>query len=210
MKLTIFGATGRTGVHLVQQALAAGHEVTAFVRSPEKMTIQHDELRVVQGDVFDAAQVATAVAGADAVLSGLGPVKGGPDNVMAVSARNIVAGMQQHGVRRLIWSTGAGVADPQDRPTLINKLIGILLKLFSGSVLEDSLRGVEVIKQSDLDWTIVRGPMLTDGAHTGNYKATYVGPEMNRTLARANFADFMLSQVDDDAWLRKMPAVSDA
>jgi putative NADH-flavin reductase len=209
MKLTIFGATGRTGQYLVEQALAAGHEVTAFVRSPEKLTIQDDNLTVYKGDVFNAEQVAGAIAGADAVLSVLGPVRGGPEGLMTASAANIIAGMKQHGVRRLVWSTGAGVNAPQDKPTLMQKLIGLALKVAAGSVMRDSAAGVALVQQSGLDWVIVRGPMLTDEGYNGRYQATFAGPEMNRTLARGNFAHFMLAQVDNDQWLHQMPAVSD-
>jgi putative NADH-flavin reductase len=94
MKLVIFGATGRTGVHLVKQALAAGHSVTALVRTPAKLTLQHERLTVLQGDAQDAAKVAQAVAGAEAVISVLGPTRNRPAFAVSKSTENILAAMR--------------------------------------------------------------------------------------------------------------------
>jgi putative NADH-flavin reductase len=209
MKLTIFGATGRTGIPLVQQALAAGHSVTALARTPEKLSITHDQLTVVQGDATDPAAVERAVAGAEAVLSALGQTKGAPKDMQTVATRNIVAAMQQHGVRRLVSLTGAGVDAPQDQPKLINHLITFALKTLSGDVLRDAEGHAEVIRNSDLDWVIVRGPMLTEGPYTGQYRVGWVGVNTSARIARADVADFMLKQVTDDTYLRQAPMISD-
>jgi putative NADH-flavin reductase len=209
MKLTIFGATGRTGIPLVQQALAAGHSVTALARTPEKLPITHDQLTVVQGDATDSAAVERAVAGAEAVLSALGQTKGAPKDMQTVATRNIVAAMQQHGVRRLVSLTGAGVDAPQDQPKLINHLITFALKTLSGDVLRDAEGHAEVIRNSDLDWVIVRGPMLTEGPYTGQYRVGWVGVNTSARIARADVADFMLTQVTDDTYLRQAPMISE-
>ena len=117
MHLTVFGATGRTGRPLVAQALAAGHHVTALVRTPAKLDLAHPNLTVVQGDVTDAEAVARVVDGADAVLSALGPVKGGPASMLTQATRNVIAAMRQHGVQRVVIVSGAGVPDPLDPRT---------------------------------------------------------------------------------------------
>jgi len=208
MKVTIFGATGRTGNHLVRKALKAGHDVTAYVRTPDKVDIKDPKLTVVQGELADAAAASEAIQGADAVLSGLGAVRGGAAQVMVPAATSILAGMKEHNVKRVIWATGAGVQAPEDQPAFINKLIGFLLKLTAREVLEDSLAGAEMIKNSGLDWVIARGPMLTDEPGTGKVRVGYVSGEMGRTLSREDFADFMLKQVNSDEWLGNMPAVS--
>ena len=208
MKVTIFGATGRTGKHLVRKALKAGHDVTAYVRTPDKLDIRDPKLTVVQGVLADAAAVSKAIQGADAVLSGLGAVRGGSSQVMVPGATSILGGMKEHGVKRLIWATGAGVQAPEDQPAFINKLIGFLLKLTAREVLEDSLAGVEMIQGSGLEWVIARGPMLTDEPGTGQYREGYVNKDMGRTLSREDFADFMITQIEINEWLGKMPAVS--
>lgn len=208
MNLTIFGASGKTGKQLVTQALDAGHTVTAFVRNPARLGIQHERLRVVQGDGADEVAVARAVEGADAVISALGPVKDAPDGIQTAATKAIVAAMEQHGVRRLVSLTGAGVAAAEDRPKLINHLIKFALKTLAGSVLRDGEGHAEVIKGSALDWVIVRGPVLADGPHTGKYRVGWVGINTGSRITRADLADFMLTQVSDNTYLRKLPMVS--
>lgn len=208
MKVTVFGATGRTGQRVVEQALERGHEVTAFARSPQKLDAYRDRLTIVEGDVQDAGAVEKAVAGADAVVSVLGPTENTPDYQVTRGTRHILDAMKQHGVDRLVISAGAGVGDPNDEPRLFNKLINVLLKLFSRHVYEDMKRTVATVRDSDVDWTIVRVPMLTDDAPKGEVKVGYVGKGMGPRITRADMASFMLDQVDGDAYLHQAPAIS--
>ena len=208
MKLVVFGASGRTGRPLVGQALAAGHEVTAFVRNPSKLGLDHEQLMVVEGGVEDYAKVHEAVADADAVLSALGHTKSSSKNVQAVGTENIVAAMEESGVRRLVSLTGAGVGDPRDEPKLFDKAITTLLKLLQKDVLEDAENHARVIESSRLDWVIVRGPMLTEGDKKGEYRVGYVGKNSGSRISRADVADFMLRQVEDDTYLGQKPMVS--
>lgn len=208
MRIVIFGATGRTGQPLVEQALAAGYDVTAFVRDPAKLPIAHQRLRVVRGDVIDAAAVEDAIKDADVVLSVLGHTKGSPDDVQTVATQHIVNAMRKHGVRRLISLTGAGVRDPLDQPKLIDRVFGVLLRVLQKNVLQDAERHAQVIQSSDLDWVIVRGPRLSNGPRTGSYRVGYIGPDSGTLASRADVADFMLKQISDDSYLRTKPVVS--
>lgn len=208
MKLTIFGASGKTGILLVQQALAAGYDVVAFVRDPNKLPVQHEHLTIIQGDAADAAAVERAIIGADAVLSALGPTPNSAKGIQTTATRNIVAAMKKHGVRRLVSLTGAGVDAPQDQPKLINHIIKFALKTLAGDVLRDGQGHAQVIQVSNLDWVIVRGPRLQDGPHTGKYRVGWVGVNTGTTLNRADLADFMLTQITDTTYLRKLPAIS--
>ena len=208
MKLAIFGATGKTGIPLVKQALDAGHEVKAFVRSPEKMSVKHERLELVQGDATDPKAVERAVQGTDAVLSALGHTKGSPDDVQTVATRNIVAAMKRHKVERIVSLTGAGVSDPQDQPKLTDRAIKFLLSTLQKSVLTDAENHADVLRRSGLDWVIVRGPMLTEGKHTGKYRVGYIGKNSGMRIPRADVADFMLKQVTDDRYLHQAPMVS--
>ena len=148
MRVAIFGATGRTGRHLVEQALKEGHEVTALVRDYSRMKTPHERLRVVRGDVLDPARVEEAVAGANAVLIALGHTKTSTKDVQTRGTKNIVVAMKKHGVSRLVSLTGAGVRDKEDRPKLIDKAIVSLLKRLQRDVLEDAQQHVEVIKRA--------------------------------------------------------------
>lgn len=163
MKLTIFGASGRISKSLIEQALAEEHRVTAFARDPSKISVDHERLTVVEGDVKDYAAVGEAVAGADTVLSALGHTKTSTKDVQTVGTENIVAAMRKFGVKRLVSLTGAGVRDPKDEPKLFDKAITGLLKLLQRDVLEDGENHARTIENSGLDWIIVRGPMLTEG-----------------------------------------------
>ncbi len=209
MKLAIFGATGRTGKPLVRQALEAGYEVVVLVRTPAKMPLQHDRLTVVQGDSIKASNVEKVVQGADAVISVLGQSKDSPKDLQTVSTRNIIAAMQKFGVKRLVSLTGAGVDAPQDRPRLFNHFIKFALKALSGQVLKDGEEHAQLIKESLLDWVIVRGPMLTEGPFTGKYRIGWVGVNTGARISREDLADFLLKQVTDTTYLHHLPMVSD-
>jgi hypothetical protein len=144
MKVVIFGAAGQTGKHLVRQALDAGHSVTAFVRDPAKLGVTHTNLRIVQGTSTDAAAVERAVEGQDAVISALGQVKPFQPGLMVQTATNIVNAMKKHGVKRLVYLTGAGVTTPKDPPSFAARVIVPLMKVVAGPMLEDSAAGVRL------------------------------------------------------------------
>ena len=208
MKIVVLGASRGVGLNVVEQALQAGHTVTAFVRTPAKFTIQHPNLTVFQGNSMDTAVVEKAIAGQDAVVSTLGPTRPPVPGMMETSAKNIVAGMKKHGVRRLISTTGAGVRQPEDQPKFADYIIGLLLNLLAKSVVLDSAANVKVIQDSDRDWTIVRFPRLIDGDRIGKYRVGYVSKDSSTQFSRADAADFVLRELIEKKWLRKLPIVS--
>jgi len=208
MKIIVFGASRGVGLKVVEQALEAGHIVTAFVRSPEKFGVKHANLTVFKGDSMDAAAVEKAIAGHEAVISALGPTRPPVPQMMEISAKNIVAGMKKHGVRRLVSTTGAGVRQPEDKPKFADHLIGFLLNLLAKDVVLDSAENVKVIQASDLDWTVVRYPRLMDGEHTRKYRVGFVGKDSGTQLSRADGADFVLKELTEKKWLRKLPLAS--
>ena len=209
MKLAIFGATGRTGMPLVEQALEAGYEVVALIRTPEKLTMHHPHLMVIQGDALQRADVERTIKGVDTVISVLGPSKQSPKGLLTGAMRNIIAAMEKYGVKRLVVLTGAGVQAPQDKPRLMNHVIKTLLKLMSGAVLKDSEEEIRLVRESQLDWVVVRGPMLNAGPRTGNYRVGWVGINTGARISRADVADFMLKQVTNSTYVRQMPMISD-
>ncbi len=208
MTLTIFGATGKTGVHLLAQALDAGHRVQALVRDPSKVARTDERLTLVQGDVRDATAVARAIEGSDAVLSALGPTRNAPDLAVSTGMAHVISAMQAHGVRRLVVVAGAGVGSEGDRPGMFDRAIGLALRLAAKHVLADMQRTVELVRASDRDWTVVRVPMLTDGPATGAVRIGMVGRGTGPRLARADLATFLLAQVDDRSHVRASPVVS--
>lgn len=211
MKLAVIGATGRSGVPLVKQALDKGHEVVAVVRSKGKLHDQqgeHDNLHVVEGDATNYDVLDKAVRDVDAVISVIGHVKGSPKDLQTDITRKLVKAMKAHDVSRVVSLTGAGVKDPQDEPKLIDHMIRFALKTFAGDVLKDAQNHAEVLRQSDLDWTMARGPLLSDGAYTGEYRVGYVGKGSGSRLARADLADFLLKEVRQNSYLHQAPMIS--
>lgn len=212
MKLAIFGASGRTGVPLVKQALEQGHTVKASVRSPEKLISAVGEpagLDIIEGDATSARSVAKTITGCDVVLSAIGHSKGSPKDVQTTATKHMVSAMKEHGVKRIISLTGAGVSAPGDKPKIADRIFGLLLGLFAKDVLEDAKNHAAVLRQSDLNYIIVRGPRLTDGEPKGDYYVGLIGKDSGTQIARADVAHFMLTQLEDNTWLRQAPMVSD-
>ncbi len=206
MKVVVFGATGSVGKELVKQALEQGHKVTASVRSPAKLELTHDKLELVQGDVLDYAAVAKAVRGQDAVLCALGAGRKGV--IRSHGTKHIIQAMESENVRRLVCQTTLGVGDSRETLTFFWKTImfGLLLReAFADHVLQKNY-----IRQSQLDWTIVRPAAFTHGKRTGHYQhgfgSTHKGLELK--ISRADVADFMLKQLTDNTYLHQTPGLS--
>ncbi|WP_102127703.1 NAD(P)-dependent oxidoreductase [Deinococcus planocerae] len=201
MRVLLLGATGHLGLPLLRQTLAAGHEVTAFVRRPEGLE-SHPRLRVVRGDVLDPAEVAAALPGHGAVLSTLG---GSPD-VLTRGARHIVAAMQAGGVRRLIAVAAAGILPLDDR-TLVRDLPSFPASF--GEVSAAHLQVHEELRASDLDWTLLCPPALVDAAPTGRYRV-----QAERALADAravstgDAAHFILGELAAPRFVRSRVAIA--
>ena len=208
MRLAIFGATGRTGRHLLEQALEAGHEVRALARDPQRLPDGARAVDVVEGDALDAAHVAKTIAGTEAVLSALGHARDSPPDLLTRFTENAIAAMLEEGPRRLVVLTGAGVRDEHDEPKLVDRAYGATLKLTSRKLLDDSTAMVRRLEESDLDWVVVRAPRLVEGPRTDGYNVGFVGRLSGVRANRGEVADFMLRQIEGDAWLGRAPLVS--
>jgi putative NADH-flavin reductase len=206
MKVVVFGSTGGTGRHLVEQGLAQGHEVTAFARNPSSIMMRDEHLTVLQGDVLDPAKVDAALVGQDAVLAALGVGLRGGRRVLSEGTKNILATMKSRGVRRLVCETSYGVAESYKEASRMARFVyATLLK----SVYDDKLIQEGYIRRSEINWIVVRPSTLTNGAKRGEYRvAEHMRLGLGDKISRADVADFMLKQLTSDAWLRKSPAIS--
>jgi putative NADH-flavin reductase len=205
MRIVVFGASGRTGREVVQQCLARQHAVTAFVRRADKLALRHPQLQVVESDVSDAPAVSRTIANHDAVVSTLGvgvPFK--PDPAVVDGIRHILAGMSVAGVRRLIYQSFIGVRESRAG-------VGFVLRFVAPLPLRHEIADHEskeaLVRASDLDWTIVRPPKLTDAPATGAYR---VGEDISTwapvpTLARADVAGFIVRELEQPQFVRKAP-----
>jgi putative NADH-flavin reductase len=210
MRITIFGASGGTGTRLVEQALAGGYQVTAVVRDPARLAIAaHPGLHVVTADVMDPASILPAVTGADAVLTAAGPRGTGPTTVITDSVRSIAAAMSKAGTRRLLALSGSIVADDGESGYLRYVLKPLARRTFLRYVCADMRQAEADIAGTDLDWTILRPPALTNGAATGRYR-TAVDRNVPHgfRVSRADLATAMLSLIGDVAAYRRHVTVA--
>jgi putative NADH-flavin reductase len=208
-KIALFGASGQTGQAFLNQALAAGYSVKALVRTPEKMDQSHPNLTVVKGDVLTAKDVDKVVAEADIVVSLFGHVKGSPEWLQTNGTQNIVDAMKKNKVGRIISLSGGGLPFPEkDEPKLADKIIRTIMKIAVPKVLNDAVKHHEVLAQSGLNWTIVRGPRLTNDPAQNKYRIGWVGVNASTKIARADLADFILKTVEDTQYDQQMPFVS--
>lgn len=192
MKLIIFGATGQTGQELVKQAIDHGHEVTAFVRSPEKLTLRDERLHVVKGDVLDQA-VTTAVAGQEAVLTALGTESLAYSGFLERSLVRIVTAMKKQGVDRIGYVASAGVDD--ELPGVQGMLAQRILK----NPLKDHRQAIALLQQADLNYTVARPLRLLNGPLTGLYRQADTGvPEDAKQINRADVAHFLLQAIETE------------
>jgi len=208
MNLLVFGSTGGTGRELVKQALDQGHRVVAYARNPTKIEdIRHSNLKVVCGDVLDSAAVRSVVAGQEAVFITIG-AGSQRTNIREEGTRNIVEAMQGAGVDRLICQSSLGVGDSRANLPFFTK--HIIVAVFLRHAFADHDRQEAIVKQSSLDWTIVRPPHLKDGERTGVYRHGFptTDSRIEGWISRADVADFMLKQLVDDAYSHQTPGVS--
>ena len=206
--IALFGGTGRTGVRVRDRALAAGFDVRLLARNPSVAFIPHERLTVITGDVLDPRSVEETVSGADAVISVFGQVKGSPATLQTEGTRVIVDAMQRLGIHRIITLSGGGLRDSHDRPKLADRVITLALKTLAGKVLADAEGHLQVLADSGLDWTVVRGPRLTERPGLGAYRVGWVGVDTGTQISRDDLADFILTQVNDRQFVHALPFVS--
>ena len=209
MKVAIFGATGRIGGHVLNWAIDAGHDVHALARNAAALR-PRDGLTVTGGDVLDPAVVAAVVSGADAVLSTLGPR--GLDGfraaeLLAPAASNIIEGMHKTGAHRLISVSAAGAFVTED-PDMSWPVKQILPRIFARTY-ADVQRMEQVVRASDLDWTLVRPARLVNAPGTGEYRmrADYAPPGGGK-IARADVAHFIAAVLTAGTCIRQSPALA--
>ncbi|MEI6889134.1 MAG: NAD(P)-dependent oxidoreductase [Bacteroidales bacterium] len=203
MKIAVFGASGRTGLLLTFQALNMGHEVTAYARRADKITISHKNIRIVQGELSDYEKIKGTISGQDVIMCTLGIDKNKPSTILSDSTRLMLQAMEECGVKRFICMSSAGVQG-NDAGFWFGKII---MPLFLKHVFEDKKRQIEVIRQSRADWVIIRPVGLTESPKTGRYQVNE-GLPTSRSIPRADVADFMLKLMTDKKYDFKMPTIS--
>ena len=200
MKLFVIGVTGRTGREIVEQALERGHQVTAFVRSPETITLRNERLTIVRGNAMDENELFDAMQNHDAVISALGPRKVfKPSSLLQDSALATTRAMSRAGVNRLVILSAAA-----HFPGIPNRIASFVLR----NHMRDSLAMEEIVQANGLDWTIARPPRLTEEDYTSYRSREGAAPKMGFTLARKAVAAFMLDAIEQKKHFHKIVGIA--
>jgi putative NADH-flavin reductase len=207
-RILIVGATGGTGRQLVVQALERGYTVTALVRAPSRLQVEHPNLNVIRGDVVDLPSVDAAMSGQDAVLCALGHRRYfSPARILSEGTRNILRSMETHGVSRPVCETSLGIGGSAGRMGLYYTFftIPLILPLYFW----DKTRQERLIAASHVEWVIVRPASLTNRERRGHTRHGFrVGSFfLTRFVPRADVAEFMLDQLQSNRYLRSATGV---
>ncbi len=211
MHLVIFGASGRTGNHLVRQAIGMGHDVTAYVRRPTKLPFSHERLRVIVGDARDRFNVDRAINHADAVITTITPASNEPEDTLSTIAQTIFHSMQKHKVTRFVTLSDSYVVLHPHFKAPIGQRIGQLFTMPSAArwLRISQQYAIAIASNHAIQWSIVRTHQLNDGEYTGEYIVDTQNRKLNVSIKRANVADFMLRIAMNGNHIGEMPIVSD-
>ncbi len=210
MKLTVFGASGGTGKHVVRQALARGYDVIAVVRRPDAFALTDERLSVHQGDVLDPDSIMRAIQGSETVISALGAHTGRtPTTIYSAGISNIVAALSAAGASRLVAISAAPAGPWNEVSTFERLVIYPLLEFFFGTNYDDMRRMEKFLSHSGVDWTIFRPPMLTDRAAKGKYRTSTTGALPHAyAITRRDLATAILDSITDDSLVRRFVAIA--
>ncbi len=214
MNVTVFGATGGVGSQVVDQLRTRGHQVTAYVRNPDKVPAGwgvDENISVVVGELSDATAVDRAVQGADAVVSALGPSldRNATGMPLVEGTRNIITAMQRHGVRRYVGNATPSVLDPREQPTWQTRVSTFMAKTFLRRAYDELVGMSEIVMTSGLDWTIVRFLAPKDGPERAHLREGFYGHDkLGFNITRADIAAFTAAQVDDPSYIGAAPGIS--
>ena len=210
MKVLVFGASGATGRHLVEEALRRGHSVTAFVREASRLAITHPDLSRVVGDVMAPDSVRKVLRGHEAVLCALGTMPEGKDEkarrqpevpVCSEGTKNILQAMHEAGCRRIVVESAASIGDSYAAGRFG---AGLIVRTVLKSVMADKELQEAAVRTSPFDWTLIRPPRLSNGAATGSLQSgEKLAWNITSTATRADVAAFMVQIIDDRASYRK-------
>lgn len=206
MRLAILGGTGRTGWLLVNLALAQGHSLRVLARDPARLALMHDDLQVIEGDARQADTVRLLVKGCDAVISALGPVPGEED-ICSRATANVITAAASVGPRRYALVSGMAQDLPGDEKSLANRLVSWMVMRSGGAAVADKARECELLLNSDMNYTLLRPPMLTSGPATGQVRFDLKNCPGSR-LSRGDLAASLLACVVTNAYLRQAPFLS--
>jgi putative NADH-flavin reductase len=209
MNITVFGASGAIGKLLVKKALEDGYSVSAYVRNASKFDLKHRHLTIITGELNDYSKIKQVISGTDAVICTLGPPLKRRYNDFSVleGHKNIVKSMEEENVKRLITIATPSVKSTEDKASLLTKMPTIMAKLFFTSAYKEIVQVGLVVQASKLDWTIVRFIAPNNKPESDKIKVSFGDTKISWGISRADIADFLLTQIQDQQYIRSMPII---
>ena len=210
MKITILGSTGFVGKVLIKKAIAKGYKIKTLARNPEKLEAFKDKIEIIKGSVFESSLVEKAIEGAEAVLSAIGPPAGKPCDPYQYekAIKDIVRIMDKNGIKRYIHIGGAAHQGGENETwNFGRKFLRLFLNLFGKQILITKHLEWEVLKSSDLDWTLIRPPRIANEDASGSIYADEKNLR-NLKVSVEDLTDFILQQITSKEWIRKAPLIS--
>lgn len=203
MIVTVFGASGKVGRLVVTEALARGYTVRGFIHSHNPLD-DHPNLTVITGDIHEAESVAMAIQGSQAVISALGSWGTSSKDIVSTGMRHIIPAMEAYGVDRIVSLTGADAFDVNERPSLLRRCSHEFARLVAGNIVSDGEEHLRLLRASDLDWTVLRAPVMTNSSSIF-YKLSLKPLSHWQTIPRKAVAKAMIDQVDGSTYSKAAP-----
>lgn len=206
MRITIFGANGKVGRLVVEKSLDKGYKVVAF--SHGKTTFRSSEnLQIFQGDIYDMQNVEKAIKESEVVISTLGSWGTPNKDILTAGMKNIIPSMQRHNIKRIISLTGADAFMQGDKYSIISKIAHFLISLTAKKILKDGESHIQLLKGSDLDWTIIRSPVMNERGESGRFTLTNKKIMPWSTINRNSVALCMVEQINDHRYIKQAPYI---
>ena len=207
MRITVFGATGKVGRLVVDELLAHGHTVTAFTHS-HPLQQSSSTIITVQGDIYNPGDVDRAIQTSDAVISALGSWGTVRKDVLTNATQNIIPSMEKHSVKRFISVTGSGAQTPNEKTNIIEKLSHRIFGLIAPKILRDGEQHIALLTNSDLDWTVIRSPVMTNRGNPKNYQLSLRNRLYKLTIHRHAVASSIVDQLEETRFTRQAPYIT--
>ena len=209
MQITVFGANGKVGSLIVQIGLNNGYKVIAFIHGTTNFS-SNANLRIFQGNIYDAKQVAEAIHGSDVVISALGSWGNPKKDILTAGMHNIIPAMQKQNIKRIVSLTGADAKVKGEPGSMIGHISRSLLNLVAKKVLQDGEQHIDLLKNSELEWTVIRSPVMNDKGEAGRFTLNTKKPMPWATINRNSVAQCMVDLIKNNQFSRQSPFIKRA
>lgn len=206
MKITVFGANGKVGIIVVKKLLENGHSVKAFVYGSSTLE-KTTRLQIISGNVEDKVAVFSAISGSDIIISTLGSWGTKNKNVLSVGMSNILPAAKKYGVTRIISLTGADAIAPGERINLLRALTRLMIKTIAPKILQDAENHMILLKNSSVDWTVVRAPVMSNSGRQNRYTLSRKPPKPWQPVLREDVASAIVGLVEVNEWTKQAPFI---